>query len=210
VQWLGLWCLVKKVKEVGMKNKIVILLMVAGFGLSMQTTAQIKIEDILRKAKDLLGNKEILTVKKGFNPVFNLGRLQINKVGILGEKLKGIGVLGQIFDSKGIQDVTKLYKTYKTGLVVFKVLAAAGTVAATYSTIRGIAGTDKFSDKTVKQLLTPALTSILTGVVTKILTKKASYKAVDIFNGVVRKKVKDILGVGAASHGLGVGVYVKL
>ena len=193
-----------------MKKKIIVLLFFAGLLFTLQTQAQIKIEDIIGKAKDLLGKKEILTVKKGFSPVFNLGRLQINKVGILGEKLKGIGVLGQIFDSKGIQDVTKLYNTYKTGLVVFKILAAAGTVAATYSTIRGIAGTDKFTDKTVRQLLTPALTSVVVGVVTKILTKKASYKAVDIFNGVVRKKVKDILGVGAASQGVGIALYVKL
>ena len=173
-------------------------------------SAQIKIEDILGKIDGLLGKKELLTVKKGFSPVFNLGNLQINKVGLLGEKLKGVEVLGTIFNSKGVQDITKLYKTYKTGLVVFKVLAAAGTVAVAYSTVRGIAVDNKFNDKTVKALLVPGITSLLTGVVTKVLTKKASYKAVDIFNGVVRKKMKDILSVAPASSGMGVGVYVKL
>ena len=174
------------------------------------TNAQIKIEEILGKVTELLGKKELLQVRKGFSPVFKLGNLQINKVGILGEKLKGIEVLGNIFQSKKIQDITKLYKTYKTGLVVYKILAGAGTVITTYSAIRGVAGTEKFDNKTVKQLLAPAITSVLTGVVTKILTKKASYKAVDIFNGVVKKKVKDIFGVGAASQGVGVAVYVKL
>ena len=191
-------------------KKILIILFVSCLVVINSTQAQIKVEDILGKVNELLGKKELLTVKKGFSPVFNLGKLQINKVGLLGEKLKGIEVLGNIFQSKGVQDVTKLYKTYKTGLIVYKILAGAGTVITTYSAIRGIVGTEKFDNKTVRQLLTPAITSIVTGVVTKILTKKASYKAVDIFNGVVRKKVKDIFGIGAASQGVGMAVYVKL
>ena len=93
---------------------------------------------------------------------------------------------------------------------MYKILAGVGTAVTTYSAIRGVVGTEKFDNKTVRQLLTPAITSILTGVVTKILTKKASYKAVDIFNGVVKKKVKDIFGIGAASQGVGMAVYVKL
>ena len=191
-------------------RKSLIIIFVACIVVTNSTQAQIKIEDVLGKVNELLGKKELLTVKKGFSPVFNLGKLQINKVGLLGEKLKGIEVLGNIFGSKGIEDVTKLYKTYKTGLIVYKILAGVGTAVTTYSAIRGVVGTEKFDNKTVRQLLTPAITSILTGVVTKILTKKASYKAVDIFNGVVKKKVKDIFGIGAASQGVGMAVYVKL
>jgi hypothetical protein len=192
-----------------MKIKIAALLMIISFCFG-KANAQIKIDDIINQAKGLLGKKQLISVKKGFSPVFSLGNLQLNKVGILGEKLKGVEVLGQIFDTKGIQDITKLYKTYKTGLVVFKVLAAAGTVAAVYSTARGIAGSDNFNDKTVKALLVPGVTSLLTGVITKVLTKKASYKAVDIFNGVVTKKIKDIISIAPASHTTGIGVYVKL
>ena len=177
---------------------------------ALNTSAQIKIEDITNELGKLLGQKELLTVKKGFNPVFHLGKLQINKVGILGEKLKGIGVLGDIFNSKNIDQVKKLYKTYKTGLVVFKVLAGAGTAVAAYSTVRGLVNENKFNNQTVKAMLYPALTSMLTGVVTKVLTKKASYKAVDIFNGVVREKIKDIFSVAPASSTLGVGLYVNL
>ena len=59
-------------------------------------------------------------------------------------------------------------------------------------------------------MLYPAIGSIVTGVVTKILTKKASYKAVDIFNGIVRKKIQDIFSIQPASSTLGIGVYVKL
>ncbi len=191
-------------------KKILVIIFIINFVFASPTTAQIKVEDVLGKVTELLGKKELLTVKKGFSPVFNLGNLQINKVGLLGEKLKGIEVLGNIFNSKGVQDVTKLYKTYKTGLVVYKILGGVGAAVTTYSTIRGVAGSEKFDNKTVKQLLTPAITSLVTGVVTKILTKKASYKAVDIFNGVVKKKVKDVFGIGAASQGMGMAVYVKL
>ncbi len=190
-------------------KKLIFTLLVLSF-FSVRSGAQVKAEDVLGKIGDLLNKKELLNVKKGFNPVFSLGKLQINKNGILGEKLKGIEVLGDIFNSKGVQDVMKLYKTYKTGLVVFKVLAVAGTAASVYSTVRGAVADNKFNDKTVKALLLPGLTTVLTGVVTKILTKKASYKAVDIFNGVVKKKVKDIFSIAPASSTTGIGVYVKL
>jgi hypothetical protein len=191
-----------------MKKLLTALFLACAFALS--ANAQIRLDDILGKVNDLLGKKELLKVKKGFSPKFSLGSLNLNKVGILGEQLKGINVLGKVLNKKSADDINKLYKTYRTGLVVYKVLASAGTIATTYSTVRGIAGSDKFDDKTVRQMLTPAITSLVTGVVTKLLTKKASYKAVDLFNGVVKKKVKDIFSIGAASHQMGVGLYVKL
>lgn len=191
-------------------KKILTIAFIYCFAFANYTSAQIKLDDILGQVKGLLGNKELLSVKKGFSPKFSLGKLQLNKVGILGEQLKGIKVLGTIFNSKRAEDITKLYKTYKTGLVVYKILAGAGAIVTTYSTVRGAVGTEKFDAKTVKQLLAPAIISTVTGVVTKLLTKKASYKAVDIFNGVVKKKVKDIFNIGAASQGAGIGIYVKL
>ncbi|MEO5985169.1 MAG: hypothetical protein ABIP80_06655 [Ferruginibacter sp.] len=192
-----------------MKIKIAILsltlLLTTGFSKSY---AQVKLEDIPFNLDEIFGKSKILTVKKGFNPVFNLGNFQVNKVGILGEKLKGVKLLGEIFDKKSIGQVTKLYKTYKTGLVVYKVLAAAGSVVTVYSTVRG--ATTDFKNKTVKDLLFPAITSLATGIITKVLTKKASYKAVDIFNGVVKKTIKDIFSVAPASSNIGMGIYVKL
>lgn len=189
-----------------MKRTLILFFLIAFF--AGAANAQIKLEDIPFNLGDILGKSKVLTVKKGFNPVFKLGNFQVNKVGILGEKLKGVEILGDIFDTKGVNKVMKLYKTYKTGLVVFKVLAAAGTAVTVYSTVKGAA--ESFDDKDVKQLLYPAITSVATGVITKILTKKASYKAVDIFNGVVTKKVKDIFSIQPASETLGVGLYVKL
>lgn len=189
-----------------MKKIFSALAIVLVFSSGQSLNAQIKVEDVLGKITDLLGKKELLQVKKGFSPVFSLGNLQINKVGILGENLKGVEVLGNIFGSKGIEDITKLYKTYKTGLVVYKVLSAAGTVVATYSAVKGIAS----DNKQIAGTLIPAAASVLTGIITKVLTKKASYKAVDIFNGVVQKKIKDIFSVAPASSNTGIGVYVKL
>jgi hypothetical protein len=192
-----------------MKKKILSLCLL--FAILFNTAnAQVKINDILNKVNVLLGSKSVLNVKKGFNPKFSLGNLQLNKVGILGEKLKGINVLGKVLDSKKAEQVTGLFKTYKTGLVVYKVLGGIGAAATTYSAIRGAVGEEKFDAKTVKQLIWPAVGSLLTGVVTKLLTKKASYKAVDIFNGVVKNKVKDIFKIGAASQGNGIGLFVKL
>ncbi|HRD58386.1 MAG TPA: hypothetical protein PK504_10070 [Ferruginibacter sp.] len=188
------------------KMAVAALLLITSLG----THAQIKIGDMDIDLDQLLGKAKVLKVQKGFSPKFFLGDLQLNKVGILGEKLKGVEVLGQVFNKKNIDQVTKLYKTYKTGLIVFKVLGAAGTAVTTYSVIRGATNSDKFDDGTVKKMLYPALASVATGVLTKVLTKQASYKAVDIFNGVVKNKVKDIFSIKPASETLGVGLYVQL
>lgn len=160
---------------------------------SNRLQAQVKLQDIPFKLEDILSKSKILSVKKGFNPVFSLGNYQINKVGILGENLKGVKILGDVLNSKGLGQINKMYKNYKTGLVVFKVLSVAGTGVAAYSTVRGLTADNKFNDATVKGLLYPALGSIATGVLTKVITKAASYKAVDIFNGAVRRDRKSVV-----------------
>ena len=178
---------------------------------AQQANAQIKIEDLKDlNIAELLGKAKVLKVRKGFSPVFSIGNYQINTVGLLGEKLKGVGILGEILDKRGVEKIMGLYKTYKTGLVVFKILGAAGTAVTVLSAVKGFTAEQNFNDKTVKQLLYPAVASLLTGVITKVLTKKASYKAVDIFNGVVRNKIKDIFSIQPASASLGLGLYVKL
>ena len=178
---------------------------------AQQANAQIKIEDLKDlNIAELLGKAKVMKVRKGFSPVFSIGNYQINTVGILGEKLKGVGILGEILDKRGVEKIMGLYKTYKTGLVVFKILGAAGTAVTVLSAVKGFTAEQNFNDKTVKQLLYPAVASLLTGVITKVLTKKASYKAVDIFNGVVRNKIKDIFSIQPASATLGLGLYVKL
>lgn len=174
-------------------------------------SAQIKLEDIVNiDLNSILGTGNLIKIDKGFSPVFKLGNYQINTVGILGEKLKGVEILGDILGKKGVNDIMKMYRTYKTGLVVYKVLSSAGTVVTAVGVVKGISADNKFDDKDVKALIYPALGSVATGVITKLLTKQASYKAVDIFNGVARKTLRDILSIGPASNTIGVGVYVKL
>ena len=194
-------------------SKIILTLffVLATLCFAQQANAQIKIEDLddLNIA-ELLGKAKVMKVRKGFSPVFSIGNYQINTVGILGEKLKGIGILGEILDKRGVEKIMGLYKTYKTGLVVFKILGAAGTAVTVLSAVKGFTADQNFNDRTVKQLLYPAVASLLTGVITKVLTKKASYKAVEIFNGVVRNKIKDIFSIQPASATLGLGLYVKL
>ena len=194
-------------------SKIILTLffVLATLCFAQQANAQIKIEDLEDlNIAELLGKAKVMKVRKGFSPVFSIGNYQINTVGILGEKLKGIGILGEILDKRGVEKIMGLYKTYKTGLVVFKILGAAGTAVTVLSAVKGFTAEQNFNDKTVKQLLYPAVASLLTGVITKVLTKKASYKAVDIFNGVVRNKIKDIFSIQPASASLGLGLYVKL
>jgi len=194
-----------------MKVFVTILMICFASSFATQSFAQVKLEDL--KDLDLgsiLGKTKLLKVKKGFSPVFSIGNYQINKVGLLGEKLKGVSILGDILDTKGIDKIMSMYKTYKTGLVVYKILSSAGTVVAVVGAIKGFSNSEKFDDATVKKMLYPALAGVATGILTKVLTKAASYKAVDIFNGVVRNKVKDILSIKPASETLGLGLYVKL
>src|SRR5688572_19999250 len=87
---------------------------------SYTSFAQIKIGDIPIDIDALLGKVKVLKVKKGFSPRFLLGDIQLNKVGLLGENLKGVKVLGEVFNKKNIDQVNKLYKTYKAGLMAYK------------------------------------------------------------------------------------------
>ena len=101
-----------------------------------------------------------------------------------------------------------MFNTFKTGRTIYRVATYAGSAIAIYSAVKAI---DKAAIKADYQKpLIGALTTVGAGLITKFLTKAASYKAVDIFNGIVRKKIKDILSVAPASNTMGMGVYVKL
>lgn len=163
--------------------------------------AQITLDKILDLKKlpsinDITG--KILTVKKGFAPKFSLGKIDIPKV----------AKVSQIFNVKGNDQAIKLFNTFKTGRTIYRVAAFAGSAIAVYGTVRSL-------DKAVKRqdyqgALIGGLSTIGAGLITKLLTKAAAYKAVDVFNGVVRKKIGDIISVRPAESTLGVGVFVKL
>ena len=137
---------------------------------------------------DILGR--VMNVKKGFAPKFSLGDINLKK----------IPDVAKILNLKGSDQITRLFKTFRTGRTVFHIAGYAGTAVALYGTIQTIANNAKSqlsdaSKKDATTILISGLSSAATGLIVKLLTKAASYKAVDLFNGVVRNKVKDIFGV---------------
>ena len=182
-----------------MKKIITFVFLIAVIGKGAY--AQIDIDKILDTKKilninDIVG--KVLSVKKGFAPKFSLGKIEIPKV----------AKVAQVFNVKGNAQALKLFNTFKTGRTVYRVAAFAGSAIAVYGTIRSLDKAVKKQD--YKGALIGGLSTIGAGLVTKFLTKAAAYKAVDVFNGVVRKKIGDILSVRPAESTLGVGLYVKL
>ena len=141
---------------------------------------------------------KVLNVQRGFAPKFALGKMAIPK----------IAKVAEIIGLKNSNQAIKLFNTFRTGRTIYKVAAYAGTAIAAYSAIKAI---DKAAVKEEYQKpLIGALSSIASGLIVKFLTKGASYKAVDIFNGIAKKKIKDIFSVAPASSTMGMGLYVKL
>jgi hypothetical protein len=160
-----------------------------------KSQAQIDLKKIFN-LDDLVG--KVLTVKKGFAPKFSLGNQPITKVFKVGE----------ILGLKNNTQITKYFNLFKTGRTIYKIASYAGTAISLYGAIKAF---DKTSVKKDYQgALLGGLSSIGTGLLSKFLTKGASYKAVDVFNGVVKRKLSDILGVAPATSTIGVGVFVKL
>ncbi len=162
--------------------------------ISNKVSAQIDLNNL--SIDKILG--KILNVQRGFAPKFSLGNISIPK----------IAKVAEIIGFKKSEQAIKLFNTFKTGRTIYKIASYAGGAIAAYSAIKAI---DKSSLKEDYQKpLIGALSSIASGLLVKFLTKSASYKAVDVFNGVVKKKLKDILSVAPASSTMGMGVYVKL
>lgn len=162
---------------------------------SITASAQIDLNKILNIG-DIAG--KVLNVKKGFAPKFSLGNVAIPK----------IFKVGEIIGLKKNTQAIKLFNTFKTGRTIYKVAEYAGLAVSAYSAAKAL---DKNALKEEYQKpLTAALTTMASGLVVKLLTKSASYKAVDVFNGMAKKKLKDILSVAPASSTMGMGLYVKL
>lgn len=178
-------------------KKIIAISLVICFAAG-NATAQIDINNL--SLDKIIG--KLLEVQKGFAPKFSLGNQPIDK----------IFKVAEIIGLKRNEQATKLFNTFKTGRTVYKVASYLGTAISAYAAIKAI---DKAAtNKDYQTALATGLSSIGSGLIVKFLTKSASYKAVDIFNGIIRNKVKDkirdILSIAPASSKLGIGVYVKL
>lgn len=174
-----------------MKKIIFILAVVFS---SAQVQAQIDLDHL--DLNDLIG--KVMHVQKGFAPKFSLGKNPIAK----------ISKVADILGMKKNTEVDKLFRTFKTGRIVYKVAAYAGSAVAVYSLVRKMDKSIQSGD--YNTALYSGLGAIGSGLIVKFLTKGASYKAVDIFNGIAVNKIKDIFSIQPASSTLGIGLYVKL
>jgi hypothetical protein len=157
--------------------------------------AQIDLNKIIN-LDDIIG--KVLNVKKGYAPKFSLGNTPFQK----------ISKVAEVIGLKKNEKANKLFNTFKTGRTIYRVAQYTAGAVALYSTIKAV---DKASIKEDYQKpIIAALSTAASGLIVKFLTKGASYKAVDIFNGIVRNKVKDIFSIAPASNTMGVGLYVKL
>ena len=123
---------------------------------------------------------KVLNVQRGFAPKFSLGKISIPK----------IAKVAQVIGLKKNDQAIKLFNTFRTGRTVYKIASYAGGAIALYSAIKAA---DKSALKQDYQKpLIGSLSGIATGLIVKFLTKGAAYKAVDVFNGIAKRKIKDI------------------
>ena len=174
-------------------KKYLVILIIGVFSVK-SASAQIDINNL--DLNKILG--QVMNVQHGFAPKFFLG----------GTPLQKIQKVEEILGLKQNEDINRLFRTYKTGRTIYRVASFAGGALAIY----GIAkkANNAVQNQNYSGLLTGGLVTIGSGLAVKFLTKAASYKAVDLFNGIAVKKIKDILSVAPASNTAGVGLYVKL
>lgn len=177
-----------------MIKKVRIVLLAVCVVLSQHSFAQIDLNHL--DLRDLLG--KVMHVEKGFAPKFYLGNTPIEKI----EKV------ADILGLKKNEEVNKLFRTFKTGRTVYKVAAYTGSAIVVYSLVRK--ADNSIKDQDWETALYSGLGAVGSGLIVKFLTKGASYKAVDIFNGIAVKKIIDIFSIAPASNTTGIGIYVKL
>lgn len=177
-----------------MRKLKLVLLIFTGLSIGQKSYSQVDLNNL--DLNDIIG--KVIHVKKGFAPKFSLADNPIAK----------ISKVAEILGLKKNSEVNRLFNTFKTGRIIYKVAAYAGSAVAVYSLVR------KTEKSVAKQDYNGALYSGLgaigSGLIVKFLTKGASYKAVDIFNGIAGKTLKDIFSIRPASNTVGVGLYVKL
>ncbi|MBS1495350.1 MAG: hypothetical protein JSU03_07915 [Bacteroidetes bacterium] len=178
-------------------RKIIFLSLIVSLG-CLHASAQIDLNELT--TGNIFG--KIMNVKKGFAPKFSLANQPIDK----------IFKVAEIIGLKKNDQATRLFNTFKTGRTIYKVASYVGAAVSVYAVVR--AADKAASKKDYQGALTGGISSIVSGLAVKFLTKGASYKAVDIFNGIVKEKVKDkikdIFSIAPASNTLGIGIYAKL
>ncbi|HEV2831201.1 MAG TPA: hypothetical protein VGW31_04410 [Hanamia sp.] len=177
-----------------MKKLMAFALLAASLFYGQKSYAQIDLNHV--DIQDIIG--KVMHVEKGFAPKFSLGKTPIDQ----------ISKVAEILGLKKNEEVNRLFKTFKTGRIVYKVAAYTGSAIVVYGLVRKLDNSLKSQD--YNAALYSGIGAIGSGLVVKFLTKGASYKAVDIFNGIAVKTIKDIFSIAPASNTAGIGLYVKL
>jgi hypothetical protein len=167
----------------------------ASIFVSQKTSAQIDLNNL--NLRDIIG--KVMNVQHGFAPKFSLGNISIPK----------IHKVAEILGLKKNDQVNKLFSTFNTGRTIYKITSFAGSAIAIYGLVKQTSK-DSLSTKQGRTALASGLISAGSGLLVKLLTKAASYKAVDIFNGIAARKIRDIFSIKPASNSMGIGLYVKL
>jgi len=173
------------------KNSTIVLFIFAGLLFSVKSGAQVDLNHL--DINDIIG--KVMHVQRGFAPKFSLGNTPIQK----------INKVAEILGLKKNETINRLFNTFKTGRIIYKVAAYAGGAIVAYGIVRQI------SKSTAKgTALYSGIGAAASGLIVKFITKGASYKAVDIFNGIAARKIKDIFSIAPATGSAGIGLYVKL
>lgn len=159
-----------------------------------QVTAQIDLDNL--DLKDLFG--KIMNVTHGYAPKFALGNITLPK----------LTKVGEILGLKRNPDILRYFNTFKTGRSIYKITSYAGGAIAVYGLVKK--ASDSASSTSYKTALVTGITAVVSGVLVKLITKAAAYKAVDLFNGIAVRKIRDLIGIKPASSTMGLGLYVKL
>ncbi len=176
------------------KFATIALFIITGLFITSKSSAQIDLNNI--DLNDIIG--KIMHVQKGFAPKFSLGNTPIAK----------INKVAEILGLKKNEEVNKLFNTFKTGRIIYKAAAYVGGAAVVYGLVRTFQKSIKTSEYATP--LYSGIGAVGSGLIIKFITKGASYKAIDIFNGIAVKKIKDIFSIAPASGTAGIGLYVKL
>ena len=177
-----------------MKRLMSLLLAFVALLFSKTSDAQIDLSHL--DLTDIIG--KVMHVQKGFAPKFSLGKTPVQK----------ISKVAEILNLKKNNEVNKLFNTFRTGRIIYKAAAYTGGAIAVYSLVKKADNSVKAQD--YDAALYSGIAAIGSGLIVKFLTKSASYKAVDIFNQIAIRKIKDIFSIAPASNGAGLGLYVKL
>ena len=183
--------------------------------ISCAASAQLKIPDFKNfDLRNIIG--KTLKVKRGFAPKFSLGNLNLAK----------ITQVAKVINLKNIGEANRLFNTFKTGRALYRGAALTSTVLSTYSVIKNTIQTNKAANTvelqearrqgiaSAQKLLVSGGATIGIGLLIKFITKRAAYKATDAFNGMVRKKLTDILSIDSPTQSpyasTGLALKIKL